>query len=69
MAASLKQYADSKGTDAALNADFAEATRYRNVKPGKQAVFWKSVLRWCKLPVSEIQRIFRRVEPVYGKLC
>lgn len=69
MAVNLKQHVYSKGTDEALDADFEATKRYGSVKPGKLAIFWKSGLRWCKLPVSEIQRIFRRVEPVYGKLC
>lgn len=69
MAVNLKQYAYSKGVDAVLDADYAAAKAYGKVKPGKQAVFWRSGLRWCSLPVSEIQRIYRRIQPVYGKLC
>jgi len=69
MAVNWKQYAYSKGTDAGLDADFAQAKAFGKVKPGKRAIFWKSGLRWCMLPVTEIQRIFRRMEPVYGKLC
>lgn len=69
MAVNWKQYAYAKGADAALDGDFAAAKAYGKVKPGTQAIFWRSGLRWCRLHISEIQRIYRRVEPVYGKLC
>lgn len=59
----------TKGTDPVLDADFEAAARYGKVKPGNTAIFWKTGLRWRYLPMSDIQRIFRRVEPVYGKLC
>ena len=39
------------------------------MRPGKSTVFWRSGLRWYAIPLSRVQRIFRRVEPVYGKLC
>ena len=68
MAVNWKQYAYTKGSDAGLDRDFAEAEARVKVKPGKQAIFRKSGLRWRRLPVSEIQRVFRRVEPFYGKL-
>ncbi|MEE0109579.1 MAG: hypothetical protein UEP57_01645 [Oscillospiraceae bacterium] len=69
MAVNLKQYLYSKGTDAALDAEFASAEAYGRVKPGKSAIFWKSGLRWYVISLDSVQRIFRRVEPVYGKLC
>ncbi len=69
MAANVKQYAYSKGTNAILDAEFAAAKAYGNVRPGETVIFWKSGLRWCVIPVEKLQRIYRRVEPVYGKLC
>ena len=69
MANNLKEYIYSKGTDAALDADFSSATAYSRVKLGKDTIFWKAGLRWCRMPLTGVQRIFRRVEPVYGKLC
>lgn len=68
IAVKRKQYAYSKGTDTKLGTDFAEAKRCGKGKPGKLAAFRKSGLWWCRLPVSEIQQIFRRIEPAYGKL-
>lgn len=69
MAVNVKQYAYVKGADPGLDAEFSEAKAYGKVKPGQNAIFWKSGLRWCAVPVQRLQRIFRRVEPVYGKLC
>ncbi len=69
MAVNVKQYMYVKGADSGLDAEFAAARAYGKVKPGRTAIFWKSGLRWCAVPVQQLQRIYRRVEPVYGKLC
>lgn len=69
MAVNIKRYGYGKGTDPLLDRDFAEAKVFGNVKAGLQAIFWKSGLRWCAIPLQQLQRIYRRVEPVYGKLC
>lgn len=69
MAVNLKPYIYVKGADAALDAEFTAASSYSKVKPGQTALFWKSGLRWYAIPLTQVQRIFRRVEPVYGKLC
>ena len=69
MAVDVKQYLFSKGTDAVLDADFDMAKAYGRVRPGQQVIFWKRGLRWYALPVADIQRIHRRLEPVIRKLC
>lgn len=69
MAGNVKQYAYTKGADAVLDAEFKAAKAYGSVKTGETVIFWKSGLRWCAIPVQQLQRIYRRVEPVYGKLC
>ena len=69
MAVNLKQFVYSKGTNPVLDAEFAEAKAYGNVRLGETVIFWKSGFRWCIVSVANLQRIFRRVEPVYGKLC
>lgn len=69
MAVNLKPYIYVKGADAALDAEFTAACSYNKVKPGQTALFWKSGFRWYFIPLTQVQRIFRRVEPVYGKLC
>lgn len=67
--ANYTHYRYTKGSDPVLDADFSAAPAYSKVKPGHTALFWKSGLRWYIIPYTQIQRIYRRVEPVYGKLC
>ena len=69
MSLELKAYRYTKGTDPALDAQFAASPLFSKVRPGTDTLFWKSGLRWYALPFSEVRRVFRRVEPVYGKLC
>lgn len=69
MGINLKPYVYKKGENPALDADFSQAESYGLVKPGRTAVFWRTGLRWHVVSLDQVQRIFRRVEPVYGKLC
>lgn len=69
MAMNVKQYLYTKDTDLVLDADFAAAKVFGKIKAGQQAIFWKSGLRWCVLPVANVQRIFRRREGVIRKMC
>ena len=69
MAVHLKPYVYKKKETPALDAEFAAGQDYGWVRPGQTAIFWKNGLRWHVVPLSQVQRIFRRVEPVYGKLC
>ena len=64
-----KPYRYAKGKDPALDAQFVKAPTYEKVRPAETVLFWKSGLRWHVISLEGIQRIFRRVEPVYGKLC
>lgn len=64
-----KPYRYIKGENPALDSDFLAAPLYEKIRPGKNALFWKSGFRWYCIPMEKIQRIFRRVEPVYGRLC
>ena len=64
-----KQYIYTKGNDPVLDAEFEEAKAFGKVKPGKSAIFWRYGLRKYALPVDGVQRIYRRVEQVFGKLC
>ena len=64
-----KPYRYVKGENPAVDADFAAASLYEKIRPGKDGIFWKSGLRWYRIPLTNVQRIFRRVEPVYGRLC
>lgn len=67
--ANHKQYLYKKGSDPQLDADFSAASLYGKVKPGTASLFWRFGLRWYTIPLERVERIFRRVEPVYGKLC
>lgn len=69
MAVNLKQYAYSKGADAALDAQFESAVRYARIRLGQTHIFWKAGLRWYCIPIAAAQRIFRRQMPVRTKLC
>ncbi|MGM9585219.1 MAG: hypothetical protein ACI3V1_06700 [Faecousia sp.] len=69
MSVNLKPYVYKKGENPALDEEFSGAEDYGQIRPGKTAVFWRSALRWHVVSLSEVQRIFRRVVPVYGKLC
>ena len=69
MAVNLKPYVYKKKETPALDAEFAAGQDYGWVRPGQTAIFWKNGLHWHVVPLSQVQRIFRRVEPVYGKLC
>ena len=69
MAVDLKPYIYVKGEDAALDAEFAQTKHYGKVSPGSTRIFWKLGLRRYAFPLEGVQRIFRRLLPVYGRLC
>ena len=69
MAIDVKQYLFNKGTDPVLDADFDMAKAYGKVRPGRLAIFWKHGLRWYTLPVAEVNRIYRQLEPVIRRMC
>ena len=69
MSVNLKPYVYKKGENPGLDAEFKSAQSCGWVKPGQSAIFWKSGLRWYTVALEQVQRIFRRVIPVYGKVC
>ena len=69
MAANLKEYVYSKGTNEALDAEFAAAVAFARVKQGQEHLFWKAGFRWYYIPFAQTQRIFRRLLPVHTSLC
>ena len=66
---SYNAYRYTKGQDPVLDTEFACATAYEKLRMGQNVLFWKSGLRWYAISLENVQRIYRRVEPVYGKLC
>ena len=69
MAVNLKPYVYKKKENASLDADFAAGKDYGWVRAGQDNIFWRSGQHWNVVSLTEVQRIFRRVEPVYGKIC
>lgn len=69
MSVKLKDYVYTKGTDTVLDAQFAAAVPYARVKLGQTHLFWKAGLKWYCIPLTQPQRIFRRLMPVRTKLC
>lgn len=69
MITNLKDYIYTHGKDAGLDAEFDSGTPYLKVKLGENTLFWKAALRWHAISLTRVQRIFRRVERVYGKMC
>ena len=69
MVKDLKPYRYISKENAALDAEYANATRYENVKLGTDHLFWLPLFRWHSIPLTQVQRIFRRVQDVRGRLC
>ena len=65
MAVDLKQYRYEAGEDT----EFSQAVRYEKVKLGVDHLYWKPMFRWHRISLSQVQRIFRRVQDVHGRLC
>ena len=64
-----KPYRYTKGEDPRLDEQFARAKAYGKIRPAETALFWKSGLHWHCIALEGIQRIFRRIEQVHGRLC
>ena len=69
MTVNLKPYVYKKKANPALDAEFAGGKDYGWVRPSQDSIFWRSGLHWYVVSLAEVQRIFRRVEQVVGRLC
>jgi len=56
-----------KDKDTLLDADFAAAEPFGNIKLGREAVFCRRLLRWSYVPISGIKRAWRRMEEAKGR--
>lgn len=65
--ANYKQYLYTKGT--AADSDFSVAPAFGKIRVGSSHLFWKSGFRWYSIPLTDLRRIYRRVEQVFGRLC
>ena len=64
-----KPYRYNKGESPELDAQFKEAPAFSKVRVAQDGLFWRHGLRQHYIPFAGIQRIFRRVEEVHGRLC
>lgn len=69
MITNLKAYLYRRGTDKALDDAFDSGSFFGILKLGNGVLFWKTAFRWYCVVLSDAVRVYRRVEPVYGKLC
>ena len=69
MITNLKAYLYHRGTDQALDDAYSTSTSFGLLKLGNGVLFWKTAFRWYCVALSDAVRVYRRVEPVYGKLC
>ncbi len=67
--ANHRQFLYDKGADPVMDEDFALARKFGKISVGAASVFWRSGLRRYAVSLDSLQRIYRRVEHVYGKLC
>ena len=65
----MKQYLYIRQENTSLDTDFSSSTPYGKVRLGKNTIFWKKGFKWYQVELNQVQRIYRRVEHVYGKLC
>ena len=64
-----KEYLFIRGEDENLDMQFERSGAYGKVRVGEDMLFWKEGLRWYRVGMAQIQRIYRQVEHVYGRLC
>lgn len=69
MVTNLKAYRYQHGTDETLDTAFDNSTFFGALKLGDGVIFWKTAFRWYAIELSQVERVFRRVEFKYGKLC
>ncbi len=65
----MKQYIYIREPNTPKYNEFVNASAYGKVKISPNYVFWKKGFKWYAIELEKIQRIYRRVEHVYGKLC
>ena len=65
----MKKYVYVRNVNIKADQEFLETEKYGNVKPGNTMLFWKRGLKWYVVSLEEVNRIYRRVEYVYGKNC
>ncbi len=67
--ANHKPYLYHKGQNPTLDADFASAPAFGKVRVGASHFFWRFGLSRYAIPLAQVRQIFRRVQPMHGRLC
>ena len=62
-------YLYTKGTDAAMDTEFAAARKYGKIRLGETFLFWRTALRNYAIPLNQVQRARRGIQSVAGRLC
>lgn len=65
----MKQYLYTREPNTPKEQELKNASVYGKVRIGTNYIFWKKGFKWYSVELNKIQRIYRRVEHVYGKLC
>ena len=56
-----------KDHSAELDLEFQNAEIFGKIKVGTEHIFWKKIVRWYYIPVSELKQIYRRIEQVISR--
>lgn len=62
----MSNFIYQKGASPTLDAAFSRSQPFGKLRVSDSTLFWKQLLRWHALPVSDLQRVYRRVEEVHG---
>ena len=65
----MKKYLYTREPNTPKEQELKTASVYGKVRIGTKNIFWKKGFQWYTIELDKIQRIYRRVEHVYGKLC
>lgn len=69
MVTNLKAYRYHPGTDKSLDAAFQNSESFGALKLGNGVIFWKTAFRWYAIALSQAERVYRRVEYKFGRMC
>lgn len=60
-------YDYKKGQDPAVDRDYEAAAPFARIRVGDKFLFYKGLLKWNYISLTEAVRIYRRMEEVRGK--
>lgn len=65
----MKDYIYQKRQNAGMDEDFHQSMQYGKIKLGQEYLFWRKNLKWNVIPLSEVERAYRRIEEVTARTC